>query len=148
MRAERGRPDGGGSRTLTRSKTTVPQHKHTYLYQLGDHDPSGVDAWRNFEEKVRGFVPNVKVTFERIAVLPSQITELDLLTRPTKKSDTRSAGFTGESVEVDAIPPSILRAIVREAIEQHIDTRALELTRSVEASERSVLTSLIGGGPR
>lgn len=124
------------------------QHKHTYLYQLGDHDPSGVDAWRNFEEKVRAFVPGARVTFERIAVLPSQITELRLLTRPTKKSDTRSAGFTGESVEVDAIPPSTLRTIVREAIEQHIDARALELTRSVEASERSVLTSLIGGESR
>lgn len=128
------------------------QSKHTYLYQLGDHDPSGADAWRDFEAKVRKFVRARTsadlVTFERIAVLPSQITELDLLTRPTKKSDTRSAGFAGESVEVDAIPPSILRGIVREAIEQHIDPHKLKMTRSVEASERSVLTSLIGGGDR
>ena len=26
-----------------------------YVYQLGDHDPSGVDAWRDFTEKVRRF---------------------------------------------------------------------------------------------
>jgi len=121
------------------------QYKHTYLYQLGDHDPSGVDAWRNFEEKVRGFVPEAKVTFERIAVLPEQISSLQLLTRPTKKSDTRSASFVGESVEVDAIPPSMLRQIVRDAIEQHINESALARTRSVEQSERELLTSMIGG---
>ncbi len=121
------------------------QYQHTYLYQLGDHDPSGVDAWRNFEEKVRGFVPDAKVTFQRIAVLPEQIASLKLLTRPTKKSDSRSANFTGESVEVDAIPPSMLRQIVRDAIEQHINERALANTRAVERSERELLTSMIGG---
>jgi hypothetical protein len=85
------------------------------------------------------------VTFERIAVLPEQIIVFGLPTRPTKKSDTRSAGFDGESVEVDAIAPNTLRTIVQNAIEQHIDPRKLALTESVEASERDVLTRLIGG---
>lgn len=124
---------------------SLSTRKHTVMYQLGDHDPSGVDAWRDFEKKVRGFQPEASVTFERIAVLPEQIQSLNLLTRPTKKTDTRSANFTGESVEVDAIPPSMLRTIVRDAIEQHIDQDALDLTMSVEQSERDVLTSLIGG---
>jgi len=31
--------------------------KTTFVYQLGDHDPSGVDAWRDFKAKVRGFAP-------------------------------------------------------------------------------------------
>jgi hypothetical protein len=35
----------------------------------------------------------------------------------------RAKGFVGESVEVDALPATALRAIVREAIEQHIDPR-------------------------
>lgn len=122
--------------------------KTTFVYQLGDHDPSGLDAWRDFQAKVEVFAPGAEVVFERLAVTPEQIEQYRLPTRPTKKSDTRAAGFTGGSVEVDAIPPSTLRTIVREAIEQHIDTRALELTRSVEASERDVLTSLIGGGSR
>lgn len=30
--------------------------RHIFLYQLGDHDPSGVDAWRDFREKVVGFL--------------------------------------------------------------------------------------------
>ena len=75
----------------------------------------------------------------------AQISEYSLPTRPTKKSDSRAAGFTGESVEVDAIPATTLRALVTAAIEQHIDPEALRLTREVEQSERDVLTRIVSG---
>jgi len=51
----------------------------------------------------------------------------------------------GMAVEVEAIDAPVLRSLVANAIEQHIDPRALELTRSVEASERDQLRNLIGG---
>lgn len=124
---------------------SLSSRKTTVMYQLGDHDPSGVAAWSDFEKKVRGFRPDADVIFERIAVTPEQIAIFNLPTRPTKKSDSRAALFKGESVEVDAIPPSSLRAIVRESIEQHVDARALDLTRSVERSEKHLLRSMIGG---
>lgn len=124
---------------------SLPADRTTFMYQLGDHDPSGVDAWRNFADKVVGFAPDKSVVFERLAVLPEQITEWNLLTRPTKRTDTRSAGFVGESVEVDAIRPSMLRTIVRNAIEQHIDPDDLAYTRRVETWERDMLTNLISG---
>jgi len=76
--------------------------KRTYVFQLGDHDPSGVDAWRSFEARVRGFAPDADAVFERLAVTPEQIIEFNLPTRPTKTTDTRARGFIGESVEVDA----------------------------------------------
>jgi len=119
--------------------------KTTYVYQLGDHDPSGVDAWRDFQAKVLTFEPDANVVFERLAVTPEQIEQYQLQTRPTKGTDTRSSGFEGESVEVDALPPSVLRQIVGDAIEQHIELRALELTKSVEDSERDVLRNIAGG---
>jgi len=124
---------------------SLPASKPTIMYQLSDHDPSGVDAWRNFADKVAAFAPDADVTFERLAVLPEQIEQWNLPTRPTKRTDTRAAGFVGGSVEVDAIAPNMLRAIVRNAIEQHIDADELALTRSVEASERDTLTRMIGG---
>jgi len=40
--------------------------KTIYIYQLGDHDPSGVDAWRSFRETVAGFLGD-KVTAEMAA---------------------------------------------------------------------------------
>jgi len=116
--------------------------KPTIVFNLGDHDPSGVAAWAHVQAKLRDFAPDVDITFRRLAVTPAQIGELGLTTRPTKASDSRSKTFTGESVEVDAIPTSVLRPIVRAAIEAHIDQHALALTRSVEASERRWLTEL------
>lgn len=120
--------------------------EEVYVYQLGDHDPSGLDAWRAFTTTVRGFLEGLApfVIFERIAVTEAQIVELALPTRPTKRSDTRAASFTGESVEVDAIPPSYLRGLLSAAIEQHIDPEKLRITRSVEASERDVLRRIAG----
>jgi hypothetical protein len=118
--------------------------KPTYVYQLGDHDPSGVGAWQDFQRKVSGFVPDDDVTFERLAVTPDQIIDLDLPTRPTKATDTRARNFVGGSVEVDAIPAPILRGIVSDAIEQHIDEYALRQTEIVEESERSLLFDLAG----
>ncbi len=48
-------------------------------------------------------------------------------------------GFEGDSVELDAFPPHVLRDMVREVIEQHITPRALRVLRTAEASEREQL---------
>ena len=88
-------------------KPDLDDYRDVYIYQLGDHDPSGVNAWRSFEATVRGFLDDPDdsfLTFERIAVTRRQIEEMGLPTRPTKASDTRARRFHGESVEVDAIP--------------------------------------------
>ena len=122
--------------------------KDSVIYQLGDHDPSGVDAWRDIQRKLLGFVdPGINLVFERIAVTPEQIVSMSLPTRPTKQSDSRAAKFAGESVEVDAIPSTTLRALVREAIEQWIDPEQLRIARAAEESERKALeinASLVG----
>ncbi len=115
------------------------------VYQLGDHDPSGVVAWDVIQRKLREFVDDeIDLTFERIAVTPEQITELDLPTRPTKSS-THAAKFEGQSVEVDAIPSPTLRGLVRDAIERWIDPEALRLTKIAERSEREILTRIANG---
>jgi hypothetical protein len=117
--------------------------KDAVIYQLGDHDPSGVDAWRHTQDRLRAFVDDeVDVYCEQLAVTPEQIRELSLPTRPTKSSDTRARGFAGESVEVDAIPSPTLREIVRHAIEQYADHDQLEILRAAELSERTVLQSM------
>jgi hypothetical protein len=119
--------------------------KPTVVYQLGDHDPSGIAAWEHIQTRLREFAPDVEIHFERIAVTEEQIEVLSLPTRPTKKSDTRSKNFSGESVEVDAIPTSVLTQIVENAVLQHIDQHALEITRMVEESERRDLQAMARG---
>ncbi|GAA1543506.1 hypothetical protein [Nocardioides humi] len=119
--------------------------KPTVVYQLGDHDPSGVAAWRHVQVKLREFAPDVEILFERIAVTEDQITTLNLPTRPTKATDSRAKTFAGESVEVDAIPTRILRDLVDTAITRHIDPIALEATRVFEREERQGLLAMARG---
>ena len=84
-----------------------------YIYHLGDFDPSGVNAGEKIEETLRELAPDAEIIFERIAVTPEQIDAWNLPTRPTKTSDTRAKGFGDISVELDAIEPNQLRALVQ-----------------------------------
>ena len=118
-------------------------NKPTYIYCMGDYDPSGVDISRNIEKGLRQFAPDAEIHFKRIAVTPAQITKWDLPTRPTKKSDSRSKNFKGESVELDAIPAKKLRELVTECIEQHINSETLHRTMMAEDAEKHTLENIM-----
>jgi hypothetical protein len=115
-----------------------------YIYHLGDFDPSGVNAGEKIEETLRELAPDAELFFERIAVTPEQIAEWDLPTRPTKASDTRAKSFGSISVELDAIEPNQLRAIVQQAIEVHLPAEQFEVLKAAEESERDIITRLVG----
>jgi hypothetical protein len=95
------------------------------------------------ERRLREFAPETEIYFERIAVTAEQIRDWKLPTRPTKKS-THSKGFPGRSVEVDAIPPNTLRALIRSYIESYIDKKALQVMQVAEENERKILETVLG----
>jgi hypothetical protein len=113
-----------------------------FVYYFGDRDPSGVDIDRFVEKELRLHAPKCDLTFRRVAVLEGQIAQYGLQTRPTKKSDSRSKTFRGESVEVDAIDPDTLRELCETCITGHIDAERLERTRAVEEAERDTLATI------
>lgn len=119
--------------------------KHVVIYQLGDHDPSGIAAWEHVQARLSEFAPDADIHFERLAVTESQITRYDLPTRPTKITDSRAKNFIGESVEVDAIPTSALREIVETAILSWIDPEQLRITKDIEAEELEGLRAMANG---
>ena len=108
----------------------------TYIYYFGDYDPSGLDISQKVEYGLRELAPDAEIYFQRVAVQEWQIQAYSLPTRPTKKTDSRSKAFKGESVEVDAIPPAVLRGFCREAIERHIPVGVLDEYRIIEEAER------------
>ena len=59
---------------------------HTFVYHLGDYDPSGQDAARDINAKLTEYSKPGSFSFEQLAVLPYQIADLQLPTRPTKKT--------------------------------------------------------------
>lgn len=118
------------------------QFKQTFIYYFGDHDPSG-DA---IPIQVQNGLISHGVDFEydRVAVTQKQIDEMGLPTRPTKVTDTRAKNWDGDdSVEVDAIPPSTLRQMVRDVIERHIDWDEWEKEAQLEEKDKERLEALI-----
>jgi len=141
---------GFGSETYLyeASQGIAAQGKPAYLYLLTDHDPSGLASAGDIARKLEHFLPGFPCLVERVAVTETQIAAWNLPTRPTKTSDSRSKSFAGESVELDAIPPATLRALVRDCIERHIDPAILERTREQERLERVSLADLAQWGSR
>ncbi len=117
--------------------------KEVYIYYFGDYDPSGLhidrSAIRNLRED-----HGVEPFFQRIAITPEQIERYGLTTRPSKKTDSRSKNFKGESVEIDAMPMGVLRSMVAECITQHIDPVVWRRELEIERSEKMGLSGLLG----
>jgi hypothetical protein len=121
------------------AKALEANGKPAHIYHFGDLDPSGVDAARDIEAKLRRYAPDVEIKFERPAVTRQQADDWSLPHRPTKQTDTRAKKWVGTSVELDAIPAAKLRELVRECIERHVDKQQLELLKAAEESERTLL---------
>jgi hypothetical protein len=115
----------------------------TVIFHLGDYDPSGVNAGEKIEETLRELAPHATIAFERLAVLPEQITEWALPTRPTKPTDSRAKNFGTVSVELEAIDPNQLRKLVSEAIGRYLPAVRLYVLRLAETSERQQLLDIV-----
>ena len=118
------------------------------IYLLTDYDPSGLGIFKSIEKGLRRMCPKLLPGFEqemliveRVAVTEEQIKHWQLPTRPTKVKGNNHAKDWGDrpSVELDAIPPGELRALVQRCIEQHIDRDQLDHLRVVENEERQLL---------
>jgi hypothetical protein len=117
----------------------------TYIYHLGDFDPSGINAGEKIEETLRELAPDADIEFERIAVTPEQIADWNLPTRPTKRTDSRAKNFGDISVELDAIEPNMLRGLVEEVIQLHLAPDQLKILKIAEESERELIAGLVRG---
>jgi hypothetical protein len=118
------------------AKTIEANGKITSVYHLDDYDPSGQNTADHIERKLSEYAPGTIIHYAKLAVTPRQIASWNLPKRSTKKTDSRSKSWQGDSVELDAIPPDFLRRLVRDAIERHIMPDRLRFIRDVEASER------------
>lgn len=117
------------------------QRRPAVLIYGGDFDPSGEDIDRDFLERVGCFG-----RVERVALHAEQIQQYNLPPQPGKSTDARAAGFIrrhGElmQVELDALPPDVLRELYRAALDAYWDVSAYESVVKVETRERRSLTS-------
>ena len=135
-----------------------------FIYYLGDLDRSGQDAARTLREKLERFAAEkgVNVVFEHLAIEANDIIELDKLhgrvcidllgeerwlsTREPKRMSAADKKWPFEfALELDAIEPDDLRALVRTAIEHHLPADQLRVLKVAEASERTLIRELVAG---
>ena len=117
------------------------------ILYLGDFDPSGQDMPRDIRDRLRGDF-GVDPYLRVIALTLEQIAEHDLPPAMAKRTDTRAAKFIERhgdiAVELDALPPDVLQAVVREHLDQFFDKATFEEEAATEAGEREHLQALIG----
>jgi hypothetical protein len=112
------------------------------VFYIGDYDPAGVLIDVAIEREIRQHLdPDVRMDFVRLGVTKEQVEEYDLPTKPRKEGDRRSLHIT-ETVEAEAMPAGILRALLRQSIEALLPDDALEVAKAAEDSERRFLRIL------
>ena len=116
---------------------------------MTDFDASGINIAETVERELVMQSRPAVVRVERLAAKPEQIEEYGLITQPVTYTDSRARKFMerygNETVELDAIPASAVRQLVRDAIERHMGPQRLELLRMVEQEEREGIRALFGG---
>jgi len=117
--------------------------KHVAVLYVGDHDPSGLDMIRDIEERLEEFETE-KLEVVHVALTMEQIEEFNPPPNPAKVTDPRATGYIarhGESSwELDALSPSDLERIVREAVEIYLDK---EQFNGILEAERSDIDRLL-----
>lgn len=120
----------------------IDEYLDMVVIYIGDHDPAGVLIDVALERELRTHLgPDRRMTFRRLAITEEQIKVHDLPTKPRKASDKR-AMHIDVAVEAESMPAHVLRALVREAIEDYLPPDALEVTKVAEESERNYLMKM------
>lgn len=121
-----------------RLKNRIADGKKAIILYFGDYDPSGEDIPRSIEENLNKFgVYDVEI--RRIALMEQQVIEWKLPPAPAKETDSRTANWDGlGQVELDAVRPEKLIAMLDDAINEIFDTDLYEELEQTEDDEREL----------
>jgi hypothetical protein len=132
----------------------LSQEPHTVLH-IGDHDVSGEDMHKALSEDLTAFTQAFMggVEFERIAVTPEQIEQYDLPTQPVKPPKPSASGKVSKpklkfTVQAEALPPDVLAAVAREAIESRLAVAPYRAALKRQEKWRKALAASVAGGAR
>lgn len=124
-----------------------------YILHMGDHDPSGMDMSADIENRLEiflryeGWLLGDEWEFRRIALSMDQINEINAPSDPAKLSDSRGKKYIqrygDRSWELDALPPTAMSEIIKEAITLIADTDKLLAAQEVEADHKETIKKAI-----
>lgn len=132
---------GYGSQTYVDdvAEDVAARGRPAVLLYAGDHDPSGEDIDRDFVKRTACWAE-----VRRVALSAAQVVQYALPPNAGKKTDSRAEAFKARhgqlvQVELDALPPDVLRELFTDALEAFWDGSAYDTAVTLEASERQQL---------
>lgn len=130
----------------------VQHGQRPVVFYLGDHDPSGMDMTRDNQERLSMFA-GVPVMVARIALNWDQIQKYNPPPNPLKTNargdltDSRAEGyraeFGSESWELDALDPSVIHNLIRDAVLKVRDDNKWQEALAAEADDKDELDTII-----
>lgn len=124
----------------------LPTDKTVTLLYFGDFDPSGEDISRDIPERLSRIF-GLEVDFEKVALTSEDIQNFNLPPAPAKKSDSRAGAFIARhgdiAVELDALPPDVLVARIKENIERNLDMAAFHKQQEKEREDKKQIEQLL-----
>lgn len=89
------------------------------VLHLGDHDPSGKDMTRDITDRLAEF-SGAEIEVQRLALNMPQVEQYNPPPNPAKITDSRAEGyieeFGTESWELDALEPTVIAQLIRDAV--------------------------------
>lgn len=118
--------------------------KNTYILYLGDHDASGLDMIRDIRDRLTEFGVSPEVI--PIGLTMEQIKQYTPPPNPAKITDPRAKWyiqkFGNTSWEVDALTPQVLHQLVRDNVDDLIDSDLFNAKIKQEEKDKKKLEKL------
>lgn len=138
----------GGFSSISFAHQSAQSINHNYsdrqvhILYVGDYDQSGLSINESLEKELRLHLDDsVKMEFRRIGITPQQVERYDLPKKNPKPSDKRGLELE-YTVEAEAMPAATMRELVRSEVEYLLPSRALEVAKVAEQSEREHLDKM------
>lgn len=141
-----------------RNQNRGRNRRGTTILYAGDHDPSGLDIPRSIEHALRHQHNLRCFQLERVGLTHDQVVAFDLPTDPeaVKPKDPRRAAYvtaleelgidaSGKDLpawELDALEPTDLVQILRDALANHIDQELIEKEKAQELEDERAFADL------
>lgn len=115
------------------------------VFHFGDHDPSGIDMSRDNTDRLSMFTGS-KVRVVRLALTQAQIAQYNPPPNPAKETDSRAAEYMAlygnQSWELDALEPSVIGQLIRNAAGSIRDGIAWKKAKKKEDTNKADLAAV------
>jgi hypothetical protein len=115
------------------------------VFHFGDHDPSGMDMTRDNTDRLGMFSKRL-VRVDRVALNFDQVEQYSPPPNPAKETDSRASGYIdqygGESWELDALEPTVIGNLIRNAVNDLINRRKWDEAMEEENANKAALKAV------